>query len=97
MVFNDRQFMHHDARGIVGPYTAVHAEGPWYAMAPEGVDVQPGSPVLQSGGFVGLRALMEEYGELFGQVGWASETSLFRGLRPGLHGEVGWVPMEQDA
>jgi hypothetical protein len=88
MVFNDRQFMHHDARGIVGPYTAVHAEGPWYAMVPEGVNVPAGSPVLQSGGFVGLRAFME------GQVGWASETSLFRGLRPGLHGQVGWVPVD---
>jgi hypothetical protein len=37
---------------------------------------------------------MEEYGELLGRVGWASETSLFRGLRPGLCDEVGWVRVE---
>jgi hypothetical protein len=64
---------------------------PW---SPEGVDVPAGSPVLRSGGFVGLRAFMEEYGELLGRVGWASETSLFRGLRPGLCDEVGWVRVE---
>jgi hypothetical protein len=97
MVFNDRQFMHHDARGIVGPYTAVHAEGPWYAMVPEGVNVPAGSPILQSGAIVDLRPFLEEYGELLSRVGWASETSLFRGLRPGLHGKVGWVSVEEEA
>jgi len=87
---NGRQYMHHDARGERGPYTATHAEGPWYCMVPEGVEVPPGSPVLQSGGFVGLRAFMEEYGELLHQVGWASQKSLLAGRD---HRGYGWVPV----
>jgi hypothetical protein len=86
------RFMHHDARGTRGPYTAVDTDtyGIWYCMVPEGVDVPPGSPVTQSGGMVGCSEFMREHGELLHRVGWASRHALFQGLRPGLHGPVGW-------
>lgn len=92
-----KQYMHHDARGVRGPYTAVGTDtnGIWFCMVPEGVEVPPGSPVLQSGGMFGLPDLMRDYGELFHKVGWASRRGLFQGLRPGLSGPVGWVPVEQ--
>lgn len=68
MVFNDRQFMHHDARGIVGPYTAVPlmvGNQTWFKLTREGCD----------------------------RPAYASARSLALGLRPGLHGKVGWVPV----
>jgi hypothetical protein len=65
------RYMHHDARGERGPYTAVHAFGPWYCMVPEGVAIPEGSSVLSSHGQVPAEEL-----HLFGKVGWASDRSL---------------------
>ena len=85
---NGLRYTHTDRDGRErGPYTATHAEGPWYCMVPDGVEVPPGSPVLQSGGFVGLIAFMKEHGELLHKVGWASQKSLLAG--PDERG-VGW-------
>ena len=80
------QFVHHDRGGRRGPYTAVHAEGPWYCMVPEGLDVPPGSMLLRSGGVMFAKAVVDEHLETLRRVGWASERSLRMGVRDG----VGW-------
>jgi len=72
---NGTKYMHHDARGERGPYTAKHALGPWYCMVPEGVHVSDDSPVLQ----YGAGRVPEQDRELYGQVGWASDRSLRNG------------------
>lgn len=82
---NGTKYMHHDARGERGPYTAKHALGPWYCMVPEGVIVPSDSAILTSNGTVD-----DEARELFGKVGWASDRSLRNGLDAR---GIGWAPV----
>jgi len=81
-----RQFMHHDARGQRGPYTARRAEGPWFAMVPEGLEITP-----EEWTQISSRRMWDPMPV---HLAWASERSLREGLRPGLRGPVGWTPVD---